>query len=89
MEPQNTNYSHFLKKAIARKQTRQQSFGKKSLLKVCEEIINESEVVDECDMEVFQILNKTPEDGREKEDEIESELRSMRKSTRTIFDSTD
>ena len=82
MQTSTSNYTYFVQKAIQRKKS--QPSRRQSPLKECEDIVVEMEIADECDLEIFLLLNKLPTSI---DDALEIDLKSMKQSSRTMFDS--
>ena len=78
------NYCFYLQKALQRKRSHQVIPRKQSPLRECEEIHDEIEIMDECDVEVYMLL--TNSSYSDDSSEFDMELYEMRKSSKTIFD---
>ena len=81
MQTSTSNYTYFVQKAIQRKKT--QPTRKASLLKECEMIDVQVEIMDECDLEIYLLLQNLPESV---DDALDLEIKEMRKSTKNMID---
>jgi hypothetical protein len=57
------NLQFFLQKRRERKENEPKQFGRKSQLRQCENMEFEIEFIDECDLEIMEILKQSPNDS--------------------------
>ena len=86
---ESNNYFYFLKKLKIRKRIEPKQHKKRSSLNFTEYIEEEIEIMDECDWEVFEILNRKDDDDDKEKDIKKKRDRESRSCQPQLFFDTE